>query len=233
MDQIKFQCPNCTGSISAGAEWFGKSTGCPHCKRLIEIPLPPKALPELEQPVARSRRRSGPVASFVRTRKPFVITVCAIFAAFFGLQFYLHTRPQPEVARIAAPVITDDPFVLSNGYRVQNLEIEKQGSDGKTYTLRSSEDYQAFKREERGRAAETDLKAADDNHSQICSFCKGTGRNKMSTTARCPRCSGAGTHLTPSGHRIVCSECGGTGKAKIDPTCIYCQWTGRIRLPGQ
>jgi hypothetical protein len=235
MNLIKFHCPNCQGCISAGPEWFGKSTGCPHCKRLIEIPLPPTSTPVAEQTAAKPpRRRSSPVANFVRKRKHFVITVTAVIAAFLGLQFYLHSKPEPKLDRIAKPLITDDPFVLGNGYRVQNLEIEKQGSDGRTYTLRSSEDYQAFKRGERDRGADTALKGTDDPpHSQVCSFCKGSGRNQASTLSRCPRCSGEGTYITRSGHRIVCNECGGTGNAKQDPTCIYCKGTGRIGWPAR
>jgi len=226
MDQIKFHCPNCLGSISAGLEWAGKSTGCPHCKRLIDIPLLPQEAPVLPRPPATPRRPLGRVTAFVKQRKPFAITICALFMAFIGLQIHLRIKPDPKPDPVSTSVTSDDPFVLSNGYRVQNLRIEKQGSDGRIYTLTDSESYQAFKRrEEEARAS------LDENN--ICSTCNGTGRSRSTSVSRCPGCSGGGTRLTPSGHRIVCNDCGGTGMEKVDPACIYCQGTGRIKLAGQ
>jgi hypothetical protein len=44
MDKIKFHCPGCMGNISAGSEWFGRSTGCPHCKGTIQVPGAPPVL---------------------------------------------------------------------------------------------------------------------------------------------------------------------------------------------
>ena len=222
MDEIKFHCPNCMGSISAGPEWFGKSTGCPHCNRLIQIPLPVAAQPVLAPTAAGPTRLAGRVATFVKQRKPFVITICALLTVFLGLQIHLRTKPEPKPDRISTPVISDDPFVLSNGYRVQNLQIEKQGSDGRIHILRNSEDYQAFKR------TEGEARPPEDNLAE-CSACNGTGRNRSTSVMRCSSCSGQGTRLTPSGHRMICGGCDGTGIAKQEPECIYCGGSGRVQ----
>jgi hypothetical protein len=222
MNEIKFHCPHCIGSISAGPEWFGKSTGCPHCKRLIDIPIPQPKAAAFEPPPKRPPRSRGPVAKFVSKRKPFVITVCALLVTFLGLQIHLRTKPEPKLDRIAVPVVSDDPFVLSNGYRVQNLQIERQGSDGRIHTLTDSESYQAFKRREEG------ARTPEDDFGE-CSACNGTGKNLSTSVLRCSSCSGQGTRLTPSGHRMICGGCDGTGIAKQEPECIYCHGSGRVR----
>lgn len=36
--EFEFECPCCHGSISAGPEWRGKSTRCPHCSQTIRVP---------------------------------------------------------------------------------------------------------------------------------------------------------------------------------------------------
>lgn len=226
MDEIRFHCPSCMGRISAGTEWGGKSTGCPHCKRLIDVPLPPQEAPALPRRPAKPHRNPRPFIAFVKQRKHFAITVFALFVAFIGLQIHLRTKPEPKPDSVSTSLISDDPFVLSNGYKVQNLRIEKQGSDGRIYTLTDSESYQAFKRREE------EFRASVDDDS-ICSTCNGTGRSPSTSVSRCAGCSGGGTRLTPSGHRIVCSDCGGTGMEKADPACIYCHGTGRVRLAGQ
>jgi len=222
MNDIKFHCSNCKGSISAGPEWFGKSTGCPHCKRLIDIPLPPKAIPVLEPPSETPKRHARRAAHFIRKRKPFILTVCALGAAFLGLQVYLHTRPEPEVDRIVTPVISDDPFVLSNGYRMQRIYRHDAGGNLREFTDRES--LEAWDRQQEARASQESGGDAGE-----CSACNGTGRNTGRTISDCPGCSGQGTRLTPSGHRIVCSSCDGTGNARQDDSCIYCGGSGRVR----
>jgi hypothetical protein len=228
MDEIKFQCPNCMGSITAGPQWFGKSTGCPHCNRLIQIPLPastptPASAQPIHVPAAlRSSRPVGRFAAFVKQRKPFVITVCSLFTIFLGLQIHLRAKPEPKPDRVSPAIISDDPFVLSNGYRVQNLQIEKRGSDGRIHILRNSEDYQAFK------MMEEEAGPPEDNFAE-CSACNGTGKNRSTSVSRCSSCSGQGTRITPSGHRMICGGCDGTGIEKQDPECIYCHGSGRVK----
>ena len=228
MDQIKFHCPNCMGSISAGPPWFGKSTGCPHCNRLIQIPLPAcTSTPASARPVhvpraVRSSRLAGRFATFVKQRKPFVITVCSLLTVFLGLQIVVRTKPEPKLDRVSPAVMSDDPFVLSNGYRVQSLQIEKRGSDGRIHILRDSEGYQAFKR------MEEEARTPEDNFAE-CSACNGTGKNRSTSVSRCGSCSGQGTRLTPSGHRMICGGCDGTGIGKQDPECIYCHGSGRVK----
>ncbi|RYD59772.1 MAG: hypothetical protein EOP83_20425 [Verrucomicrobiaceae bacterium] len=222
MNDIKFHCPNCKGSICAGPEWFGKTTGCPHCKRLIDIPLPPKAIPTPEPPSETQGRRTSRAATFIGERKPFIMTLCALVAAFLGLHVYLHTRPEPEVARIVTPVISDDPFVLSNGYRMQR--IYRTDANGNLREFTDRESLEAWDRQQEDLGGR-----ASGSHVGECSACNGTGRNIGRTVSDCPGCSGQGTRLTPSGHRIVCSSCEGTGNARQDASCIYCGGSGRVR----
>ncbi len=222
MDEIKFHCPNCMGSISAGPKWFGKSTGCPHCNRLIEIPFPAKATQVPDPPADVPRRRAGTAGNFIKRRMPFVITVCSLLVAFLGLQFYLHTRPEPKVAQIPVPVVSDDPFVLSNGYRMNR--IYRTDSNGVLHEFTDRDSLEAWDRQH---GASGDSESGSDFGE--CSACNGTGRNQGRTISDCPGCSGQGTRMTPSGHRIVCSSCDGTGNARQDPSCIYCGGAGRVK----
>jgi hypothetical protein len=164
--------------------------------------------------------------NWLRPRKAFAVTILLILGAFAGVLRNSRTelkRVEKEAARLNAPVVySDDPFVLSNGYRVSRL-FEK-GSDGQIYEFRDRESLEAWRRQQ-ARPVEQEP--------SICSLCSGTGRYRAQTLGRCSSCSGEGTKLTPSGHRIVCNSCEGTGIARHDPKCIYCQGTGRVGFPGQ
>jgi hypothetical protein len=43
---IEFPCPMCDEPVSVSAELAGKQTPCPHCKRIIKVPVPEKKQPK-------------------------------------------------------------------------------------------------------------------------------------------------------------------------------------------
>lgn len=219
--EFKFYCPRCAGSISASPEWEGLASNCPHCGEEIQVPRGSPATVEVTAPPLR---RSFLV--WLKARKAFAITIALVFAVFAGA--LIHSRSELKRVRTAEPgraplVYSDDPFVLSNGYRVSRLY--KEGADGQTYEFRDRESLEAWERQQ--------PRKAEDEEDSTCSICSGTGRSRATSAPRCTSCAGGGTKLTPSGHRMICNGCEGTGFARHDPNCIYCQGTGRVGLPGQ
>lgn len=229
--EFKFYCPRCAGSISASPEWEGLASNCPHCGEEIQVPRGSPATVEVTAPPLR---RSFLV--WLKARKAFAITIALVFAVFAGA--LIHSRSELKRVQKEAPSSSYevdrpyDPFVLGNGYRIQNLRLEERGSDGRVHVLTNSEEYQAFMRAEEDYRMKHPAPVQEDEAS-ICSTCNGTGKNRSTSVSSCAACSGGGTRLTPSGHRMVCNGCEGTGIARQDPNCIYCQGTGRVGLPGQ
>jgi hypothetical protein len=58
---VRFACPNCRTTLKAPAGTEGKRSRCPHCNRMVDVPLPPvPAKPTVAAPIAPAASRALP-----------------------------------------------------------------------------------------------------------------------------------------------------------------------------
>lgn len=220
---MKFKCTHCHGSISAGPEWFGQSTTCPHCGGEIRVPNTETA-PLVGGPPLSALPQLKPTTAW-RARLPFLITVAVIL-----IGYAVFRQSLPSGTASSNKPRSANPIVLSNGYEMSS--ISGRGRDSQIHKFEDAGSYNAWKEQEREAAAAETLHARQSQNQPVsCSFCSGTGRNSNRSIGKCLTCRGAGTRSTPSGYVMTCGSCGGTGNEKHDPTCPYCKGTGKIGLP--